>query len=77
MVYFAHSVKKGGGSMRYLVGEVRNRSGMSLRRLAQQARISKSYLQRIEAGEAKPSLEMMVRIAQTLNVPIAWLYCVE
>lgn len=63
--------------MKYLVGEVRCREGMSLRRLARQAQISKSYLQRIEAGEARPSLETMVRIAQALNVCVEWLYCLE
>ena len=63
--------------MRYLVGQVRSGSGMSLRRLAQQARISKSYLQRIEAGEAKPSLETMVRLARALNTPVEGLYRVE
>lgn len=63
--------------MRYLVGEVRYTKGVSLRRLARQAQISKSYLQRIEAGEARPSLETMVRIAKALDVCVEWLYCLE
>ena len=60
--------------MRYLVGSVRYEKGLSLRQLAGKAQISKSYLQRIEAGEAKPSLEIMLRLARVLAVPLDDLY---
>jgi transcriptional regulator with XRE-family HTH domain len=60
--------------MKYLVGEVRYQKRMSLRRLAERARISKSYLQRIEAGEVSPSLEIMLRLAKELDVPLGQLY---
>lgn len=63
--------------MKYFVGEVRYRKGMSLRELAERAHISKSYLQRIEAGEATPSLEIMVRLARALGVPLDELYQAE
>lgn len=63
--------------MKYNVGEIRYEKGVSLRKLAQQARVSKSYLQKIEAGEAKPSLEIMVRLAQVLERPLDQLYQVE
>ena len=63
--------------MKYNVGEIRYEKGVSLRKLAQQARVSKSYLQKIEAGEAKPSLEIMVRLAQVLDRPLDQLYQVE
>lgn len=63
--------------MKYLVGEARYEKGMSLRQLAQKAHISKSYLQRIEAGEARPSLEIMVRLAQVLNMALDELYLIE
>ena len=77
MVYFAHRTVRGGESMRYLVGEVRSANGISLRGLAQKAQVSKSYLQRIEAGEAKPSLETMLRLAQALKVSVEGLYSQE
>lgn len=81
MVYFVWKAaiveKKGGKTVRYCVGDIRYKKGMSLRCLAEQARISKSYLQRIEAGEAKPSLEIMVRLAQVLESPLNHLYQVE
>ena len=60
--------------MKYLVGDARYKKGVSLRCLAQQARITRSYLQRIEAGEAKPSLEVMVRIANALGSSLGELY---
>ena len=63
--------------MKYYVGEVRYRKGVSLTRLAEQACISRSYLQRIEAGEARPSLEIMVRLAQVLDCPLDCLYQVD
>ena len=63
--------------MQYYVGETRYQKGMSLRQLAEQAHISKSYLQRIEAGEAKPSLEIMVRLAQVLESSLETLYRAE
>lgn len=63
--------------MKYYVGDIRYKKGVSLRKLAQQARVSKSYLQKIEAGEAKPSLEIMVRLAQVLERPLDQLYQVE
>ena len=63
--------------MKYFVGDVRYGKGMSLRELSERAHISESYLQRIEAGEATPSLEIMVRIARALGVPLDDLYQAE
>lgn len=60
--------------MKYFVGEARYQKGLSLTRLAERACISRSYLQRIEAGEANPSLEIMVRLAQVLDSPLDCLY---
>ena len=65
------------GRLKYFVGDVRYAKGMSLRELSERARISKSYLQRIEAGEVNPSLEVMVRIARALGVPLDDLYLAE
>lgn len=60
--------------MKYFVGEVRYQKGVSLRCLAQRACVTRSYLQRIEAGEAKPSLEIMVRLAKALESALEELY---
>lgn len=68
---------KGVGRLKYFVGEVRYAKGLSLRELSERAHIAKSYLQRIEAGEATPSLEIMVRLARALDVPLDDLYQAE
>ena len=60
--------------MKYLVGEVRYAKRISLRTLAERADIARSYLQRIEAGEASPSLEVMVRLAHALDSALEELY---
>lgn len=62
------------GVLKYFVGEIRYEKGLSLRKLAARAVISKSYLQRIEAGEATPSLEVMLRLARALEVSLDELY---
>lgn len=63
--------------MKYYVGDVRYKRGLSLRQLAEQAQVSRSYLQRIEAGEVSPSLAIMVRLARALNSPLDCLYQAE
>jgi len=60
--------------VKYLVGESRYEKGVSLRCLAERACVTRSYLQRIEAGEAKPSLEVMVRLANALGSALEELY---
>lgn len=50
----------------------RNRSGLSLARLAEMTGISKTYLVRLEGDEkANPSLETLHRIATALDVTVA------
>lgn len=63
--------------LRLYVDRVRIEKRMSIRELAARANISKSHVQRIEAGEVSPSLEVMCRIARALNVPITDLFCYE
>ena len=66
--------EKGENIVKYFVGEVRYKKGVSLSGLAERARVTRSYLQRIEAGEAKPSLEVMVRLANALESALQDLY---
>ena len=63
--------------LKLYVDKVRIKKGMSIRDLAARARISKSHVQRIEAGETMPSLEVMCRIAKALDVPITELFSFE
>lgn len=63
--------------IRLFVDKIRIEKGMSIRELAKRAGIAKSYMQRIEAGESSPSLEVMCRIAKALDVPITDLFSFE
>lgn len=60
--------------LKLYVDRVRIKKGISIRELAARAGISKSHVQRIEAGECSPSLEVMCRIARVLDVPITDLF---
>ena len=63
--------------LKLYVDKVRIDKGVSIRELAHRAGISKSHVQRIEAGETMPSLEVMCRIAKALDVPITDLFSFE
>jgi XRE family transcriptional regulator, regulator of sulfur utilization len=52
------------------VRALRENRGLSLGGLAELAAISKASLSKIEAGEANPSLEILCRLSQALNVTI-------
>lgn len=60
--------------LKLYVDKVRIEKGISIRALAERAGISKSHVQRIEAGETVPTLEVMCRIAKALDVPITDLF---
>ncbi|MDF2787351.1 MAG: transcriptional regulator SinR [Neobacillus sp.] len=54
------------------IAEIRKQRGYTLSELADLAKISKSYLSNIERNLHKnPSLEIMIRIADVLNVELA------
>jgi len=52
------------------VRAVRARKGMTQGGLAEQARMARSHLSQIEAGDVSPSLDVQVRIAQALGLTI-------
>lgn len=52
----------------------RESRGFSLGTLSQMAGISKTSLSKIEAGQGNPSLEVLNRIANALNVPVGDLF---
>jgi transcriptional regulator with XRE-family HTH domain len=52
----------------------RESRGFSLGTLSQKAGISKTSLSKIEAGQGNPSLEVLNRIADALNVPVGVLF---
>jgi len=60
--------------MKYLVAEARIRKNIAIRELARRSGVAKSHIQRIEAGSAKPSLEVMCRLAEALGCGLEELY---
>lgn len=52
----------------------RERRGLSLSQLAREAEISKSTVSELERGNGNPSLDTLGAIAQTLNIPIGFLF---
>lgn len=52
----------------------RESRGLSLGALAQKAGISKTSLSKIEAGQGNPSLEVLNRLANALDVPVGTLF---
>lgn len=60
--------------MEYYVAKVRSQRNMSIRTLAEKSGVAKSHIQKIEAGEASPSLEVMCKLAEALNCEITELF---
>jgi XRE family aerobic/anaerobic benzoate catabolism transcriptional regulator len=53
------------------VRTVRSRRGMSRKILARHSDVSERYLAQLEAGEGNCSIQLLRRIAEALNVPVA------
>lgn len=56
--------------MEFYVAKVRLQQNMSIRTLAEKSGVARSHIQKIEAGEANPSLEVMCKLAKALNCDI-------
>ena len=52
----------------------RETAGFSQKALAEKVRVSTTGYQRIETGEARPSLSLAILIARTVNVPVEVLF---
>jgi putative transcriptional regulator len=49
---------------------IRKKNGLTQAELARRVGVSRSYINKIENGEAKPSLSLLERIASILDVSI-------
>lgn len=61
-------------TMEFYVTRVRLQRNMSIRALAKESGVAKSHVQKIEAGEARPSLEVMCKLAEALNCDLCDLF---
>lgn len=59
------------------VRELRERTGMSQETLAHQSGIARSYMSRLERGDANPSLDALYALAQELRVDVAQLFLTD
>lgn len=56
------------------VDMIRTARRMSIRELSRASGVAKSHIQRIEAGEANPSIDVMFRLARALKCDISDLF---
>lgn len=61
----------------YLIKEIREKQGLTLRDLSRKTGISNGYLSEIENNQKHPSFFNMVIIAKALNVKLEQLYHLE
>jgi transcriptional regulator with XRE-family HTH domain len=52
------------------IRSIREKNGLTQAELARRVGVSRSYINKIENGEAKPSLALLERIASILGVSI-------
>ncbi len=57
--------------------QARQAKGLSLRKLATLAAVEASTLSHIERGHGEPSLRVLRRLSQALDVSASWLGCLE
>lgn len=60
--------------MKLYVYENRIKSGLSMQELSDQSGVAKSYIQRMEEGNANPTIDIMCKIARALKVEVKTLY---
>jgi len=51
--------------------QLRNRKKLTLQQLAQKAGCTKSYISQLEKGTSSPSVSMLGRLAEALEIPVA------
>lgn len=59
------------------IREIRMEMGLTAKELAQRASVTPGYISQIEHDQIKPSMNVMMRIAEVLNVPMAALLMAE
>jgi len=67
-------MKKGVSEVGEFIRQQRERSAISLRKLAERAGISNPYLSQIERGLRRPSAEILKSIARALSISAETLY---
>lgn len=56
------------------IGELRKQKGLTQEKLAEKMGVSPKYLSSIERGKENPTLDMIIKLAQSMDVEIADLF---
>lgn len=56
--------------MKIYLNRIRNEKNMSIRALAEKSDVAKSHIEKIEAGETNPTINVMCRLAKALGVSV-------
>ena len=56
-----------------VIRHYRNQAGLSQQQLADSVGVSKGFISALEGGRSVPSLDMLVQLAEALNVPAGML----
>lgn len=59
------------------IRNLREKAGISQRKLAESAKVDPSIISRIESGKGNPTLSTMQQLASALGVPFTWLFIWE
>lgn len=63
--------------MKMYLMDVREKKHLSTRKLAAISGVSRSHIQKIESGEANPSIGTMCKLAKALDVSVSELFSCE
>lgn len=69
--------RKGVGKLKLYLDIIRLEKNMSIRTLAEKSGVAKSYIEKIEAGEANPTIDIMCKLAKALDVSVCRLFDCE
>lgn len=60
--------------MKIYLDIIRNQKSISIRALAEKSGVAKSHIEKIEAGETNPTIDVMCKLAKALDVPVGDLF---
>lgn len=67
-----HAIKS--GALAHQIKRARKQRALTLAALAEQVGMDKGYLSRIERGQKVPSIASLLKIAETLEIPVSHLF---
>lgn len=66
--------EKGVFALKWYLNKIRTERNMSIRDLAAKSGVAKSHIEKIDAGEANPTADVICKLAKALDVPACDLF---